>query len=489
MIFNTVIAGSGGHGETVVEAKAVGIVTGAIEDDKVILIPTDIIAASGDLIDGYTSYTHSDGVNDSVAFVYPGARLDYTAVQGYVKHYTGSWSLGNSITGYWDSNYEDFDSVSDSGFDWYVINYRDDVPFAASVNQGGGSNMGLNSIGIYENGQYTSFFSTSSDRNINYAPYQYIKGHYVSMHNSWNGYSRVGEITGTPGNWSVTSLTDSEASNNIFMSKYNNAWYLISGSSVKPFSDLSTTSYSISLGWSTPHLSDFSYVDDDVDYIFIANYANGGFFKINKSNSTWTTTRLSQPSNVISSAIKGGIASVANHDKNYCYLSSQDFGTYVDIYMATAEFGYNPDGNGNKIAHFKFTKATEIMERLDDIFTEIDLSDFNYQYVTSFQVNWTLGIISVTLTNRGESSRRLGLFVKKFDDMAGIYKYFAVENVKGNYYADKSITGFVKSNEGTDDLGNTIVKVKTAEDPNYIWTPPVGRVFGMNVTVNEGEPV
>jgi hypothetical protein len=161
----------------------------------------------------------------------------------------------------------------------------------------------------------------------------------------------------------------------------------------------------------------------------------------------------------------------------------------VEIYLTTNEFGYDTYGNGNKVAHFKFDKATDTLTRLADVFYDVDTSTIDYNAVNCVQVNWNLGMISMNVMNFSglSATKRYAIFVKKFDNLAGVYKYFAFTTEKGNYYPDQSITGFVKSNEGTDGLGNTVLKVNTAEDPDYEWTN-INIVFGMNVTVNEGEP-
>ena len=483
MIFNTVIAGSGGPGETVVEAKAVGIITGAIEDDKVLLIPTDIITSSP-VVSGYTEFAN----NYSNYMFFPGPRLDLYQVQGYFPStYEGSYDHSGFFTGTWNSSADDFDSTSTSGFTLYSINYHDEVPFAAQVSRSD-SYQNIGSVGFYVNGQYNP--SVGFTGAIKGRPFTYIDKHvvYHSANDYYeDGYVSVGTITGSEGNYSLTvNKSKFEGIGMVFPVKYNNTWYFHLDGGIRTFDAPDTTVYSFTYPWSRyfRQLGNYCLIDDDVDYIFCY-----GFYKIIKSNSTWTTTLLTQPTNLISEAIQGGIASRSADSRVFCDMQTKDYGDYVDIIMATSEFGYDGNGNGNKLAHFRFTKATETLERLNDIFADIDQSVFNYTRVCNYQVNWDLGLISISLGNAGTSPKRLGVFVAKPDDMAGIYKYFAVENVKGNYYTDKSITGFVKSNEGTDDLGNTVVKVKTAEDPNYIWTPPVNRVFGMNVTVNEGEPL
>lgn len=67
------------------------------------------------------------------------------------------------------------------------------------------------------------------------------------------------------------------------------------------------------------------------------------------------------------------------------------------------------------------------------------------------------------------------------------YEYAAVPFNSANL-TDSAVTGFIQSHDGTDELGNSIATVEVLLDPNA--TPPsADRVIGMNVTVNEGEPL
>lgn len=67
------------------------------------------------------------------------------------------------------------------------------------------------------------------------------------------------------------------------------------------------------------------------------------------------------------------------------------------------------------------------------------------------------------------------------------YEYAAVPFNSDNL-SDSAVTGFVKSQDGTDELGNPIATVEALLDPNA--TPPSAyRIIGMNATVNEGEPL
>ena len=152
------------------------------------------------------------------------------------------------------------------------------------------------------------------------------------------------------------------------------------------------------------------------------------------------------------------------------------------MYAVGPKWGYFTGNRGCKVAHFRFTKATDTLERLPDVFPEVD----GYVYTGGLSVNWEQGLISICLVSSyGYSNSKYALFVKKITNAAEEYPYFAYEPVTENFQGS-SITGFVKSNKGTDALGNTILEVETVQDPDYVWDP-VGVLIGMNVTVNKGE--
>lgn len=486
MIFNTVIKG-GGAGETVVEAKAVGVVTGAVEDDKVILIPTDIITSS-ELVSG-----SADFANSASNYMFsPGPRLDLEQVQGYfASTYEGSNDHSQCFSGIWNDSRDAFASTSTEGFNLYCINYKDDVPFAAQVSRSDSYQI-LNSIGFYQSGQYTSVVNVNNNYGFKGKPFLYVDKHFAYAKETDSNIS-IGTITENAGAFSITINRDNFAGyGGVFPVKYNGNWYYHCDGQIIPF-DSSGSSYSLTYPWNRYnwYLGGFSIIDDNVDYIFVieTDYrTHSGFYRINKGNSTWTVTKLDQATDLISEAIQGGLSTRDTDDRIFCDMQTKDYGDYVDIIMATSEFGYNSDNQGNKLAHFIFTKATETLERLPDIFKDVDQSVTNYTRVCTYQVNWDYGFVSISLAPQEVNPKRLGVFVKKINDFAGVYKYYAVENVKENYLPSKTITGFVKENEGANELGDVVLKVKTAEDPDYVWTN-IGVVFGMNVTVNEGEPV
>lgn len=491
MIFNTVIAGSGGPGETVVDAVAIGIVTSAIEDDKVILIPTDIVT-DHEVVSGYTTYTlpnTSYNTSQNLCLLSMGSRLDYTAVEGtaWYRNNDGGTSTFAYNKSLWSSSLDSFDSSSSAVFSVYSIDYRDDYCPASYLVAGDSyDGMSSKSFGFYRSGSYSpQFLPPSTDARFTLQPFYYVDKHFVFQSYGYSNQFGVAEITGTPDNPSTVSVKTGLEGKSVFVAKYNGSWYFsytgYSNGYVCSFETPNTTSWYIDRRWGDVNTL-FSYIDDDVDYIYAINNSAPGFYKLDKNSTRWDNHALAQPSLMIAKAVPNG--PLANQS---FYIRSKDYGDYVEMFLVSNVFGYVGD-TGNKVAHFRFTKSSETLERFEDVFYDLDVSDYGYDAVTNFQVNWNLGLVSITMSKREAGSQRLCIFVKNIsNDLLKCYKYIAMSPGAENY-SSQAVTGFVKSNEGTDELGYDILKVSTAEDPNYVWTPPVGVVLGMNVIVNEGEP-
>ena len=115
---------------------------------------------------------------------------------------------------------------------------------------------------------------------------------------------------------------------------------------------------------------------------------------------------------------------------------------HVEMFIVGDLFGYDINGVGNKVAHLIFDKTTETFTRLPDVFMEIPNG---YTRAGHLQVNWKEGLISVEVSYRISDSAgdHIGIFIKKFNDLAKLYKYNAYKNSKG-YYSKDTITGQMK---------------------------------------------
>ena len=466
---------SGGGGGSTVDVKACGTET-YTTDDKVILTPTD------NLFDDtlYGENNSGTGYIRDIPFYCQGRVLDYSKAEG--NYNLGSGANKEVLT--WNADKTavtaSFQTGGESRTDSYCVEYEDGNNYAIFINSVGysGDPDGNVTLGTYRSGVFSGSMTAG-----NYA------GHCLVQKKNW-----------AAGNGSVYDLSTNNSynisggSNRQIPMKYNNTWYIVDAQAsggVYALSDLSTKLYNFS-GWSfggNDYTYKFLFLDDSVDYLFVnaassTSVFNWKFIKINKNNSTWTYDELPNVTAAILEAVNPD-----NETAPYVTLQAKDWGDTIEIFAIGKRWGYNSSNGGHCVAHFIFTKSTGTIIRKPDVFPELAST-----YIRSYQlsVNWLDGLVSVMLVNASAfnsngATQNRGLYIKKFDELAGAYPYYAYPNQRGNYYQD-SITGFVKSNKGVDELGNTVLEVECTEDPNHSWNP-VGRVLGMTITVNEGEPV
>ena len=467
---------SGGGGGDTVDVKAVGDTASYDEGDKVILTPTEHLFDT-------TTYYYSTTIS-STATQYKNV---YCPVNGMILDYTkaiGIYGNRNNTRGniqlLWnDAHTAVTGSFTDTGtYVTYISpEYRTGNHWAVSSQAGYESEVNDSNavLGYYRDGVFSQVFTGQAT--IGTAFINDFATQNGTVYNMKTGISYNVPSSQTPYQFPV---------------KYNGTWYIAccgrysAQQGIFAFNDLSTKVYDFS-GWNYYSGGIYNkwmqFVDDDVDYILACPQNEGylwKFFKINKNSTAWSVTHLSDVSSALQECYNRDNATLESIHNNVT-INCKDYGEYVEMFVSGYKWGYNANGGGNKVGHFKFYKATDTIERLPDVFPEID----GYEYAGALSVNWELGLISICLSNY-EGTRGYALYVKKFDDLATAYPYYAYPNSKDYYYKD-SITGFVTENKGVDALGNTVLEVETVQDPDYHWNP-VGRVIGMNVTVNEGEP-
>lgn len=432
-IINQISIGTGGGSGTEVEARAFGTEE-YTENDKVILTPTDIISAD-DVLYNYSS--------SSFAMWYEPTRI--SSLLNYEKAYLyfNSWNSGyyheRLLTLTWNATRDAITgSTSSPDSNFYYVEYRDPVKLAAYKS---GSNY---TIGIMNDSTFiSSGVSAGVVSSYVSKPFTYINKHFVCYDASKRG------ILNDDG--SITWYNNGRLSSNAFAvpSYYNGNWYIIHSGSVYPFTGNDTTasfSYSGATGIDVYHA-----VDDEGTY-FICGAI---MYKIIKSNTTWSRQELSAPTAILRKAF------IDTTPRNVI-CKCKDFGDYVDIYGSSGTFGY-AQGEGSRVAHFKFYKSTETLERLADIF--LDINDKDGYMMTDLQVNWDLGLISLGILNYDRNASYPYAYIKKIDYNANLYQYYAYTSQKSNYF-NESITGFVTENLGRDENGNIVLKVQTTIDPN-----------------------
>ena len=527
---------TGGGSGTEAKVKAIGTTTSATEDDKVILKPTD------NILYHYNNYTRSSNPPNGYVVQTPkGGILDDTQLTGY-QCYSSNSSYNNAgyveytldtsnialVTGMTESQAT---SSATQITQALAVDYRDDFQFAYQyiASDYSGSYQRLysgDSLGHIVNGTFQAIGNCpgtiySSNSYPNPAPVAYVDRRFSL------GIQYYGALTDSAMYAYQLSSTNGETGTSIPV-KFNNVWYVIKISTTGTYNGytyigkyypwgVNIVGYSLEGNYpvdgiyvlsddanlmhiNSPNEStafpNFYYVDDNTDYFFAATQGTSidkaiwGFYKLNKTTGTWKFEKLTQPSNVISSSYISNMYNCGTVD--WFGWFCKDWGDTVEIIMSPQWMEINSSTNkGSYVAHFIFDKKTETMTRLPDIFSYEELAPYCGTSITglwrisSAQVNWDLGLISIIVEDftNANSNRTFNCFIKNKKDLSKIYLYYSYENTKANYEAEKDVTGFVKENLGTNELGDTELKVETTPAPGYGWQT-LNTVFGMEVTVD-----
>lgn len=470
MIINSVIVGAGGGPAVVpVDVKASLATQSATVNDKVTLIPSNTIYAS-EAFSTTVSATNSQ-VYDRAPGSYYGGYLSLDGLNiSLNSSSSGSYINTRGCTSTFNQNVTDFATVGSSSQSYSEIPLNS-YGYNLGVRQGyNGSNKYYTAFGVFNNGAFIPL--STSNRGF---------------------WSNLGPCILSDGvlYYDGSTMTITLASSLIqYATKYNGEYYVVQGDSSS-----NTNVYKASTGEVVAGITirnrgasrsyGITAIDDNGDYYLYRNiYINLGTyaFKLNKSGSEWYEEDLEQASGVFESCFTGineytAVSSVSAP----CYVAqTHDFGTYCDIFIASTTWGYNSSNNGNKVAHLRFTKATQTMERLADVFYDVD----DIKGVVSLSVNWEQGLIAIVGIVDSATDK---VYVKKLDSIAEVYPYTALTSDRGNYTKD-AIVGFVAENKGSDEMGSTVLSVNTTEDPTKEPFSNLNKVIGMNVIVTGGTP-
>lgn len=464
MIFNTVILGGAGGG-SIIEAKAIGETVSFSEGDKVLLTPT------ADLFDSKMYSYEFDGAGTQSPTTMSGheggscgSQLSYldTKNNAIIVARTQNFHIASLV---WSPDRESVTGSTANDYTGFMYTCYNNPNFQPASLASSNSNGALSgrTIGVVVDGVYNSLYNifnsasclgiTSIDR--------FVKC-YTGTGNAYKDLIRINEDM-------TVSYHYVDDGRNVMASKYNGAWYIVGHGAIYDLTE--TQAFKMS---GRTYNGVYYFFDDEGDY-FLEFKGSLRFKKITKGPSAWTESELTSCSEAINACLKD-----PGTPPNW---SAKDFGDHVEMFIVGDLFGYDA---GNKVAHLIFDKATETFTRLPDVFIEIPDT---FTRAGHLQVNWKEGLISVEVSYRisDRGGDHFGIFIKKLDKPFDIYKYNAYTNSKDNYYKD-TITGFVKENKGVNELGDTVLSVETTEDPNGApWTNE-GVVFGMGVTVNEGDP-
>lgn len=470
MIINSVIVGAGGGPAVVpVDVKASLATQSATVNDKVTLIPSNTIYAaetfSYNLTDVYNTYAY----DKSPGSYYGGyvsldgleISLNYSNTKGYIITQGYTSTFNQNVTEF--STVSTHRSYSDLPLNSYGYNLGARQAYS-------GSSKNYSAFGVFNNGEFVPLFTTTRSLWNNFGPCIISLGIF---------YYDGSTITQTLNTSSIQYAT-----------KYNGEYYAVQGDSSS-----NTKVYKASTGEVVSGITirnraanraiGITAIDDNGDYYIYRNIYNsvGTYaFKLNKSGSEWYEEDLEQASGVFASCFTGineYTFVAADYAPSYV-AQTHDFGAYCDVFIASTTWGYNSSNNGNKVAHLRFTKATQTMERLADVFYDVD----DIVGVVSLSVNWEQGLIAIVGVVNSTTDK---VYVRKLDSIAEVYPYTALTSDRGNYTKD-AIVGFVAENKGPDMMGSTVLSVNTTEDPTKEPFSNLNKVIGMNVIVTGGTP-
>lgn len=447
MIFNTTIykAGEGGGAGTELVVPAIGSTQTAEVNTKVLLVYANEVGGTAIPVEDNTANGTGDrGRNQyGSTFAEPtwynnDGKGNYCELSSNNEGLTATWNLGNSNNpwSFWDTD----PSIIVSSDWWY--------PRTA--------------IGFGSAGAFVEKYSTGTS-NSNISAFHGVVGGFVATHQRYD-YART--PWGAVYDSNIHSFyTRSISSGSLFI-RYedhpclvnlsNNTATVIDG---KTNTDLQTISITGS-NYNIPTNSIGYPLTPSGDYFVIwSNAGDIGLFRLTKTPS-WSVTHLTTlPVN------QGGTIQIirATEDRTslHCFIVP------------------NSCDDVNNVKHYIVDKETGEVTQGPDL---LDSKGYDIILTGAFAPNMSRASFILRNSTTGD----LKCAVSGLDTVLP-YEYAAVPFNSANL-TDSAVTGFVKSQDDTDELGNPIATVEALLDPNA--TPPSAyRLIGMNVTVNEGEPL
>lgn len=454
-----------GSGGTEVDACALRGAQSYIEGDKALLLPSDLFTKSTAILtQDETEYWRDIGYELGMSVGGFCTTQEFDVDGRWGEHYYTHVTAKNDLEKF------NVNIVNGTGSSRTTIYHRDNLNVAVK-----GAN-----IGYYKDGYFKTAYTLSSNHEFNIGYDYYNSG--LLLTGSHYGPDELLYCDGE----TVTRLMfgESKASLNApLYAKWNGQEYLcFCTSNVGVYSfdratkTISTTkSYDLT-GSFLRYSYDYYYpVDNEGDCFLFSNnddVPSGGlkyikWANVTKSSEGWTVSEDVAKSDLLWSCVDGKIRAIF----------TRDFGDVVKIAIIGSKITADK-GAG----YFEYDKTTKTLTRLKDLLSLPDLP----LYTNCCNVNFEDGIAVIfgSFYENGVYSRRK-VYVTMIPKILP-YKYVAVPPDKG-YYENYALTGYTTENLGVDSLGNTALKVVTAEDPNAEPWTDIGKLFGFNVTVTPGE--
>lgn len=200
-------------------------------------------------------------------------------------------------------------------------------------------------------------------------------------------------------------------------------------------------------------------LDSNSNYIIAGPYGTPAQFKIFKQLSTSgaTNLRLEEATDLTAQL---PINTEAQTDCNFYVIPIQDGQDFADIFIRY----------GGRLFYCKWDGTTLT----------------NYGLITDRGWEFSFNPVErILFTNRAIVEDNTSDY-QVFSFQGIMNKPFTAMDITSRNWSTQTLTGFVKSNKGADEFGNTILKVSTVIDPNAEPWSDVGKLYGFNVNVEAG---
>lgn len=199
-------------------------------------------------------------------------------------------------------------------------------------------------------------------------------------------------------------------------------------------------------------------LDSNSNYIIAGPYGTPAQFKIFKQLSTSNASKLMVEEDTELTA-RLPINTEAQTDCNFYVIPIQDGQDFADIFIRY----------GSRLFYCKWDGITLT----------------NYGLITDRGEQFSFNPVErILFTNRATAENTSDYQVFSFQGVMN--KPFTAMDMTSRNWSQQTLTGFVKENAGQDEFGNTILKVNTTTDPNAEPWSDIGKLYGFNISVEEG---
>lgn len=439
--FNTTIYGSGGAGGTELVVPAIGSTQTASENTKVLLVYANEVGGTYVPVENNTA--NGPGKYDHLTYLSSFSEPAWN-IGGFTNAYC---SLDKNLKATW---YTDGD-----------IKYASWDIDSSLLTYSYGNHKGK--LGFGSPSAFTEKYTTST--NETFCALYGVKGGFVSIKQQFeNSLVLFGAVYDS----NTQSFYTRTISNGSLFIRYGGHPCLVnlSSNTATVIDETTNTNLqTISITGTNYNLTSNSIgypLTPSGDYFVIwsnAETGNIGLFKLTKTPS-WSVTRLTTlPVNQGGEVLS--IRATEDRTSLHCYIVPS---------LCDDE---------NNVKHFIIDKETGEVTQGPDL---LDSKGYDIILTGAFAPNMSRASFILRNSTTGD----LKCAVSGLDTVLP-YEYAAVPFNSANL-TDSAVTGFIKSQDGVDELGNSIATVEACLDPNA--TPPsANRFIGMKVTVNEGDPL